>query len=160
MCEPTAPYSISPKTLGPVSALWLGRHTLTVSQRHFKSHRFQTKSCLSSSQHLVLFLCFHPSVVLTKLKKHQTQHGRYPVWITALRSLECADPWQNEVAGLEALFCRIPGFHKSLWPDCFLFNHFYVGRKTGLKKILKVLQVSLCSFQSSTLFWKYECENL
>lgn len=83
MHEPTAPYSISPKTLGPISALGLGRPTLKVSQRHFKSRRFQTETCLSSSQYLVLFLCFRlrgeiqDRVVLTESKKHQMQHGPY-----------------------------------------------------------------------------------
>ena len=64
------------------------------------------------------------------------QHGPYQVWITALCWLHRADPWENEEAGLEALFCRNPGFHESPWSECFLFNCFYVGRKTGFKKIL------------------------
>ena len=85
------PYSTSPKPLALTFTPWLGRFTLT-SQRHFKLHRFQTECCLSSSQHLFLFLCSH-------LREEMQRHSLVLTGGESLPCSVCAENPLTEWAG-------------------------------------------------------------
>lgn len=163
MHEPTAPYSISPKTLGPISALGLGRPTPKVSQRHFKSHRFQTESCLSFSQYLILFLCFRlrGEIQDTGWSLPNQRNTRCSMVLTECESLHFAGCTEQTLERMRKLGLRLSSAESQVFmshhgQSAFSLITFMLGGKLFLKR----LHVSLCGFQSLTLFWKYECENL